>query len=220
MAALPPPLALLEVGASAGLCLLPDRYHYDYGGTRVRGIATPGADTPVFPCRVSDGAPLPAGPVEVAWRAGLDLNPLRANDTDDRDWLETLVWPEQTDRLARLRQALSVAAQVRPPVTAGDLLTDLKTLAADAPSDATLVIYHTAVLAYIADPALRNAFVDTVRSMKAVWICNESPRVFPDIARNAASAPPKGAFLMSVDANPVAWTGPHGQFLDWFGGTP
>ena len=35
LAALPQPLALLEVGTSAGLCLLPDRYGYDYDGVRL-----------------------------------------------------------------------------------------------------------------------------------------------------------------------------------------
>src|SRR6476659_1828719 len=48
LARLPQPLALIEVGASAGLCLLPDRYGYDYG--RVR-LAPGSADAPVFPCR-------------------------------------------------------------------------------------------------------------------------------------------------------------------------
>ena len=52
LARLPQPLALLEVGAAAGLCLLPDRYGYDYGERR---LPAPSPDAPVFPCRASAG---------------------------------------------------------------------------------------------------------------------------------------------------------------------
>ena len=59
LARLPQPLALLEVGASAGLCLLPDRYAYDYGGIRVEP-RDPGAQRPpLFPCLVNAATPLP-----------------------------------------------------------------------------------------------------------------------------------------------------------------
>ena len=58
LARLPQPLALLEVGASAGLCLLPDRYGYDYGH---RQLAPASPDAPVFPCRANPATPLPAG---------------------------------------------------------------------------------------------------------------------------------------------------------------
>jgi hypothetical protein len=52
------PLALIEVGASAGLCLLLDRYAYTYGTHSVRPHDVR-ADAPVFPCRASSGTPLP-----------------------------------------------------------------------------------------------------------------------------------------------------------------
>src|SRR5215207_3031786 len=58
LAMLPQPLALLEVGTSAGLCLLPDRYAYDYG-SRALGPADRTKDTPVFPCRADAATPLP-----------------------------------------------------------------------------------------------------------------------------------------------------------------
>ena len=96
LARLPQPLALIEVGASAGLCLLPDRYGYDYGRARLHP-ADIGA--PVFPCRVNDATPLPGVLPNVVWRAGLDLNPMRVCAPDDMAWLETLVWPEQQERL-------------------------------------------------------------------------------------------------------------------------
>lgn len=48
LAHLPQALALLEVGASAGLCLLPDYYAYDYGGHSVEPSATCGAEPPRF----------------------------------------------------------------------------------------------------------------------------------------------------------------------------
>ncbi len=59
LARLPQPLALLEVGASAGLCLLPDRYAFDYGHGRVEPSAPTSPDPPVFSCRAGAGTPVP-----------------------------------------------------------------------------------------------------------------------------------------------------------------
>ena len=84
LAQLPQPLALLEVGASAGLCLLPDRYGYDYDGH------TLGAGPPVLKTHVENDPPLPQQLPEIAWRAGLDLNPIDVTDDDQIRWLELL----------------------------------------------------------------------------------------------------------------------------------
>jgi Uncharacterized protein conserved in bacteria (DUF2332) len=81
LATLPQPLALLDVGASAGLCLYPDCYSYRYGGHRI------GAGNPVLDCAAT-GMALPARLPEVVWRAGLDLNPLDVTDPADLAWLE------------------------------------------------------------------------------------------------------------------------------------
>jgi hypothetical protein len=94
---------------------------------------------------------------------------------------------------------------------------DLRSLAATAPPNATLVVFHTAVLGYLADPDERAAFAATVRALGATWISNEVPGVFPEIAAKASVVRPSGAFLLAVDGVPVAWTDPHGAWVDWFG---
>ncbi|HVZ09513.1 DUF2332 domain-containing protein [Rhodopila sp.] len=214
---LPQPLALIEVGASAGLCLLPDFYGYDYDGHRLLPAQ---ADAPVFDCRTDAATPKPSALPVVAWRAGLDLAPVPADDPRQAAWLETLVWPEQTERLARLRSALRIAASVGPVVMPGDLLTDaLERLCAQAPPDATLVVYHTAVLAYVAEQAGREAFAARVRRLVPYWIANEAASVLPGIAAAAGPLPEAGSFLLSVNGTPMAWTDPHGGSMQWIGGT-
>ena len=207
LARLPGPLALLEVGASAGLCLLPDRYGYEYEGHAAFG------GTPRFPCRIEGGLAPPAAVPRVVWRAGLDLNPLDVRDDDAMTWLEALVWPDQPDRLERLRAAIAMARTDPPRLVAGDLLTGLPALAAEAPRDATLVIFHTAVLAYVSQAEARVRFAALVRSLGAVWISNESPGVFPDFGGRMETARKLGAFLLAVDGTPEAWTDPHGAWL-------
>jgi hypothetical protein len=212
LARLPQPLALLEVGASAGLCLLADRYAYDYGGHRVAPVQRVGPEPPVFACRASPATPLPARGIDVVWRAGLDLEPVDLDDDDSVAWLEALVWPGEGVRARLLSEALAVARADPPRVVAGDLRRDLPALAAEAPRNATLVVFHTAVLAYVADPADRRAFADAVSALGAVWVANEAP----DVLTDPGDEPwPHGQFLLTCDGEPVAWTDPHGTAIDW-----
>ena len=215
LAQLPQPLALIEVGASAGLCLLPDLYGYDYGSGRILRPER-GTGFPVFACSVSEAAPIPAAAPTIVWRAGLDLNPLDAANPAEAAWLGTLVWPEQTERLANLRAALKIAAAYKPRVVRGDLLGErLAQLCREAPKDATLVVFHTAVLAYVADPADRQAFAQRAMRLSRYWISSEPPGVFPDIASRAGKSGVPGRFLLSMNGSPVAWSDPHGASLEW-----
>jgi hypothetical protein len=76
-------------------------------------------------------------------------------------------------------------------------------------------VFHTAVLAYIADAAARDRFAQAVRALGAVWISNESPGVFPAIAARVRRRGPPGAFLLCENGAPVAWTQPHGEWIEW-----
>ncbi|MFH8567853.1 DUF2332 domain-containing protein [Streptomyces sp. NPDC017993] len=241
LARLPQPLALLEVGTSAGLCLHPDRYRYRYeGGAEGHGhgaqeVGTPGSPV-TFTCRTSRAAPPSAdGPYapapgatalpEIVWRGGIDLDPLDPVDrVDDNRWLQALVWPGQRARADRLAAAVEAVRDApRPTLVRGDLIDELPALAAAAPREATLVIFHSTVLMYLS-PARRAEFARLVRSILAErdgpghWISNEHHTELPWITDPAHDAlPPEYAHLLtlSLDEQPVALTGPHGQSLHW-----
>jgi hypothetical protein len=211
---LPQPLALLEVGASAGLCLLPDCYGYDYGGYVLKPDES-GPETPIFPCKLNSATPMPQNVPRIVWRAGLDLDPIDLSDTSQVAWLEALVWPEQTDRLARLRAAIKIARVQRPRLIRGDLRRDLERLAAEMPRDATRVIFHTAVLAYVNSREERAEFARATQVLCDVWISNEAPQVFAKIAAYAPTPAPPGHFLLAMNGKPLSWADPHGASLDW-----
>ena len=215
LALLPQPLALLEVGASAGLCLLPDYWAYDYGHICIPAQQRGAQPAPVFPCQVNAATPLPEHMPEIIWRAGLDLNPLALSDPQQMAWLKTLVWPEQEQRAARLDAAIRVAQLHAPAVFAGDLVADLASLAETAPAHATLVIFHSAVLAYVTHEQ-RQRFMDSVAALGALWISNEAPQVLPIIAAKLKGSIPNRHFLLAVNGEPVAATDPHGLALEWF----
>jgi hypothetical protein len=213
LAQLAQPLALIEVGASAGLTLLFDRYSYDYDGHFLAGRDP---EAPVLRCAVSGPVPLPAAMPVITWRAGLDLNPLDVRDDSDVQWLTCLIWPGEGDREQRLAAAVAAARRDPPAIHRGDLRTDLPALAATAPPDATLVIYHSAVLAYVPGPD-RERFADTVRDLPAVWLSNEAPGVLAD-APAPVTAPGDASFVLIRDGRTLlAVTDGHGEALHWLG---
>ncbi|MFS4581018.1 DUF2332 domain-containing protein [Phaeobacter sp. C3_T13_0] len=213
------PIALIEVGASAGLCLLPDLYSYDWGRYQLSPPQLDQVVAPTIACRVSQNTPLPWKYPDVVWRMGLDLNPLDVHNNADVTWLEHLVWPEHSMRLDRLRTAIAVAQSCPPRIVAGDLMRDLQGLIAEAPPYATVVVFHTAVLTYIADQTQRDTFARMMLESRAIWISNEGVSVFPQLAAGAGRLQ-ENMFLLTRNGNPLAWTGPHGQKIDWLTTVP
>jgi hypothetical protein len=212
LAQLPEPLALIEVGASAGLTLLFDRYSYDYGDLVITGSDP---EAPTLRCGLRGPVPVPARVPEIAWRAGLDLNPLDVTSDDDIRWLSCLLWPGEGDRAQRLAAAIATARRSPPPLHRGDLLTDLPALAAQAPADATLVVYHSAVLAYVA-PDDRERFAEIVGGLAAVWFSNEAPGV---VASVPVSDRDDDTFVLARDGRrALARTDGHGDWVKWLPG--
>ena len=211
LADLPGPLALIEVGASAGLCLYPDRYGYSYDGVPVGP-----ASTVQLAVTTTGRGPVPAGVPTVVRRAGVDLNPLDPADPDDVAWLHALIWPGMDERRGRLDGAAAIAAREPASIVRGDLLERLPEVVAAMPADATVVVFHTAVLAYLPAEA-KDRFVSLVGSLPVRWISQEGPSVLPSVQARLPEPvrPGENRFLLARDGEPLAWTRPHGGTIDW-----
>jgi hypothetical protein len=138
------PLALVEIGASAGLLLNWDQYAYVYQA----GTETAVAGDQSSPVRLVSAIhgdvppPLPTTFPPVAWRAGADIHPIDVNNQGETRWLRALIWPEHADRRALLDAAHALARQHPQRIVAGDAGETLPTLLAETPADATLCVYH------------------------------------------------------------------------------
>lgn len=154
------PLRLLEVGASAGLNLRWDRYRYEADGFSWGPI-----DSPVKIEFELDGRPasfLPAE-LEIAERRGCDATPVDPATDEGRLTLLTYVWPDQVERIARMKAALKVAGEVpvaldREPAAAWAS----RMLAKPTPGRAT-AIYHSIVSQYLSDEERASLF-DTIQT--------------------------------------------------------
>jgi hypothetical protein len=102
------PIELSELGASAGLNLMLDRFSIE----TPQGLVGP----PESPVRLRPewrGAPPPAVPLTIAGRAGVDRHPIDARDPADALRLMSYIWPDQSDRMALTRGAIDLGP-VRP----------------------------------------------------------------------------------------------------------
>jgi hypothetical protein len=201
------PFDLLELGPSAGLNLLWDRYAYRYSsGTWGRGeLELRGAD------RLPPPSELFSREVAVVRRRGVDLSPIDVTTPEGARVLQAFVWPDQTARLERLRRAIEVARRDPPELTRGDYVAGLPALLRDRVEGAQLVVFQTASTMYLDRPGaerLRAALHEAGR---------EEPLVFVTTGR----APDDDGFALEVERFPdggpkrVAVFDFHGEWLDW-----
>jgi hypothetical protein len=214
-------LALVEVGASAGLCLLLDQFHYEFGSTVIGEASSPVH----LRCAVAGPAPLPPTMPRIVWRRGLDAHPISVHDDEAIRWLLACVWPDHHERRRRLEGALELARAQPPAVIAGDLVDDLPALLDEVPDDDQLVVFHSAVLTYVS-PDRREAFGETLAAASkrrdVVCLSNEAPGV---IRQMGAMAPPLSdlRFLLGRTRftngrrhdELLALAHPHGAELTW-----
>lgn len=205
------PLALIEVGASAGLNLVWDRYGYDYSDGRHAG--GPNA-RPRLACerRGRLAPPLPATLPRVEWRVGLDLNPIDLADPDEARWLQALIWPDETGRAALLREAIAAVTLDPPRLLPGDALETLPAALAEAPAELPICVYHSFTLnQFSAEGRQRfNALVAGVASQRELaLIALES--------LNRDSPIPELTLSVGPELTPrrLARCDAHGAWIEW-----
>ena len=139
------PLALVEIGPSAGLHMLWDKYGYDYGEAGYAG----NRESPVqLLCIPQDSIhpPLPDTPPSVAYRIGIDLAPIDICDETAIRWLRALIWPEHNDRARLLEQAVQIARLDPPSIIAGNAADLLPQILSTIPAETVLCVYHSYTL--------------------------------------------------------------------------
>lgn len=122
------PLRLLEIGASAGLNLRWDRFPF---------LDVPDA-------------------VRIVERRGCDLNPIDPTLAESRAAMLCFVWPDQTDRIQKLAQAIEIARGVPAPVDRCDAAEWLRAQLADSRPRVATVVFHSVVMLYLTEEGREN----------------------------------------------------------------
>ena len=205
------PLALVELGPSAGLNLLFDRYRYDYDG---RVVGNSGSPVTIESSVRSGDPPLPETPPAIHSRVGIDRNPLDVTDEADRDWLRALVWPEHEARRAVLDGALAVARDDPPELIEGDMLDDLPAVLDDVPSDVPVCIVNTLVLYQVPaelNEALTEVLEDRMAERPLHWLTGRpEPSGGQSVALDWKRWTDDG-----IETTHLVDYEPHGAWLSW-----
>lgn len=228
-------VALVEIGASAGLNLFVDQHHYRFGDLLL-GDPAAGAELVCQPigstaAAIAANAALPS----IVHRAGIDRHPIDPTDPIATRWLRACLWPEQPERMARLDAALRVAADdtARRPdrlVTEADAADGIGAAIGGCPRDALLVVLNSWVLTYLPRSRraeLRDAIDGEGRRRDLLWLSAEGPTVVDWMDRDPWGATPDGSMPTLVGARRwrngelnttvVARCHPHLAWLEWRG---
>ena len=213
------PYCLVDVGTSAGINLLCDRYLLDYGS---HGSTGPVDSSVHINCEVSGGDPPIADHLPpFIERVGIDLSPIDLTDPADARWLLACVWPDM-GRAGRVAASIRFVQQDPPTLIAGRANDVLPTVLAELPTDATAIVMTTWAFGYFSINE-RAEFVDLLRAASArrpiAWVSAEGAATVDAFGIRDASGPDvMGAVLFDgVDekAHLLARVQGHGNWIDW-----
>ncbi|MEF2074141.1 DUF2332 domain-containing protein [Consotaella aegiceratis] len=205
------PLALFEIGSSAGLNLSLDAFRYTYGN---RSWGDPDSAVHLQP-ELRGAEPDLTGSLRIAARRGCDRSPIRIENADERLRLRGYVWADQPARLARLDAALALARGVDATVERCDAADFARLVLADPRPGVTTCLFHSIVWQYLPE-ATKNDIETAVHGAGRI-ASPEAPIVWltmePD--RNG----PGAALLLELwpggERRQLGRMDFHGRWLDW-----
>ncbi|UVI30059.1 DUF2332 domain-containing protein [Paenibacillus spongiae] len=154
------PLALLEIGTSAGLQLLWDRFSYRYNSGELLG--DPSAAVEIHAeLRGDRMPPFMKNSPPVSFRCGIDLHVNDLTSHDDYLWLKSLIWPEHRDRAALFEQAALFFQEHPAALIEGDGSASLASIAAQIPANSALCVFHTHVANQLS-PSAKESLIDAI----------------------------------------------------------
>jgi hypothetical protein len=207
------PLRLLEIGASAGLNLLADRFAYVVGGELLGSSGSPVRfEEPWQGQPVSE--PLAAAQrLELSGRSGCDPHPIDVREPAARELLLSYVWPDEPERLARLQAALALARAQPPAVERSPASVWLGRALAE-PAGGAPVIFQSVVWQYL-DERERESVTAAIEGAGArrtvVWLTFEPGGDLVERFELAARTWPGGERVL------LARCGDHGPPIEWLG---
>lgn len=221
-------LGHVDVGTSAGLTTLLDRYAYRYDDGPL--VAGPLAARPKLLIECSTRGSWPIDPATltvpvIAASTGLDAKPIDLADDTSARWLEACCWPDQLDRVGRLRSAIAIARRHPPDLLAGDAVDAVREAIERLDDRVHPVVTTTWMLSYLS-PSQRLAFMaelDDVGSTHDLsWVFAESPNETEEIPHPAEVAGQDITSLVLVtwrgglrSVRPLGICHPHGYWVHW-----
>lgn len=213
------PLALWELGCSAGLNLRCDRFRLDAGPTKFGPQTSPLSLHPEWrgPC------PAPYA-VEVTDRRGVDLNPLDPATPETRLRLLSYLWPDQPERRHLTEAAFELAEANPVAIDQGDAVDWLAATLPDRPADAVTVLFHTVAWQYLPEAARAKGDALIARAGAAATARHPLARIaIQAVPAHKGSMNAGKSALLSLTLWPGGQTIPlarvdfHGRYIDWSG---
>lgn len=210
---LPPRFQCLEIGSSAGINLMLDRYHYDLGGVQVGPEHGAMRFAPEW-----QGESPPDLPIEIVTTRGCDVAPVDLADPDQALRLTAYIWPEHKVRFDRMRAAVAEAGKVPPDLVRMNAADFIEAeLAKPQAEGTTRVLMHSIVWQYV--PADQQARVTAAMEAAGARASAERPLAWVALEANrTAHVHEMTARYWPGVAESVVLTRahPHGAWVEWF----
>lgn len=209
---LPPRFDCLEIGSSAGINLMLDRYRYDLGGVVV------GPEQPVMAFAPEwRGAPPPIRDIAIVSARGCDVAPVDLTDPVQALRLKAYIWPEHTVRFERMDAAIRAASALRPDLVQADAADFVEAeLAKPQEAGTTRMLMHSIVWQYVPEDsqarvtaAMEAAGERATPERPLAWVMVEADRTVHRHKLTVRHWPGGGEEVQ------LAWSHPHGADVEW-----